>query len=234
MRVLVFFLVIINAVAFAWFTFQQQVASSESEDLAFSAKALSAAKDLQLLSEIDADELEARDARILAQKALPPPMCALLGVFAESAEAAVFAERLLKHGMPSQQVYMNHTLAPVHWVYIAPAKTRAAAVETLRQLQAERVDSFMVTEGEYMNAISLGYFSKIESAQMIMEQQKAKGYNANAILKAREEEAIWLALDEQATPKFSADLLQNFQLENNALKKQEKVCEELASLKVVE
>ena len=234
MRLLVFLLVIVNVVAFAWFSFQQQMTGSAVEQRQYSAKELSAAKDLQLLSEIDDEVLESRDARIIAQKALPPVMCTLIGVFAESEEAAIYAERLLGHDMPSQQVYMKHLLAPVHWVYIKPEKTRSAAIETLRKLQSERVDSFMVTEGEYSNAISLGYFSKIESAKMIMEQQKAKGYDAHAILKAREEEAIWLALDEVSSPKFSTELLQNFQLENNALKKQEKVCEELASLKVVE
>ena len=231
MRWLVFFLLVSNALMYAWFSFNprsEAVALNVSEDI------FSKAGSLVLLSELDAKQLKSRDARLKKVVPKAKPMCVLLGVFPEVVTAKQAAGKLAAHDIVASAVNMMQTLPPVHWVYIAPAVTRDAAIKTLRKLQSAGVDSFMVADGEYANAISLGYFSKIDSARGVMDEKIAEGYDAHAILKSREEEAVFLALDEASSAKFSTDLLENLQLEDKALKKQEKDCETVASLKVIE
>ncbi|TBW47510.1 SPOR domain-containing protein [Marinobacter halodurans] len=54
---------------------------------------------------------------------------------------------------------------PYHWVLIPPFPSREAALGRLEELQRAGVDSFLVTEGEYRNAISLGLFESKKLAE---------------------------------------------------------------------
>lgn len=53
-----------------------------------------------------------------------------------------------------------------HWVLLPPAKSRTEAKETLAKLKSKGIkDYYLVGDGENENAISLGVFSRPESAQ---------------------------------------------------------------------
>ena len=235
MRWLVFFLVILNGLMYAWFTFDRR-----GNDVAVSAQSntdrvLAQAKPLVMVAEFADGELAERDLR----KPEPEPepvieMCLALGPFPEVVSAKQVAGRLPTHGIAAMVVMMDYDLPPVHWVYIEAEATREASLVNLRKLQAARTDSFLVSHGEYENAISLGYFTKIDSARSVMQKQVDAGYKAHAILKTRVEEGYFLIMNSVDSLKFSTELLENIQLENNAVKKQEKPCETVASLKVFE
>lgn len=234
MRWLVFFLIVLNGLMVAWFSFQErgQSASNNAEAVEH---VFSASKRLLLTTELAEGELARRDQRKPEPvKAEVELMCIALGAFPEVVSARQIAGRLLKHDITAKLVLMQQELPPVHWVYIEPSATREKSVAILKKLQAKRIDSFLVGDGEYANAISLGYFSKIESARSVMEAQIDAGYKAHAILKTRTEEAYFLTLNVVDSVKFSTDLLENIQLENKDLKKHEKVCKALASLQSVQ
>ena len=234
MRWIVFFLLIMNALMYAWFSFERQseVAEAKSSAEAFD---FSKTTSLTLTSEMPAAELKARDTRkVVVETPKSEPMCVVIGSFPEMVSAKQVAGRLVGHGINATVVLMEHEFPPVHWVYIEPAENREENVAILKKLQAKRVDSFLVNDGEYAGAISLGYFTKIESARSVMEPQIKAGYKARAMLKARTENAYFLALNVVDSVKFSTDLLENIQLENKAAKKQEKECKVLATLQTVQ
>ncbi|WP_203143795.1 SPOR domain-containing protein [Marinobacter mangrovi] len=54
---------------------------------------------------------------------------------------------------------------PYHWVLIPPFPSREGALKRLEELQRAGVDSFLVTEGAYRNAISLGLFESQKLAE---------------------------------------------------------------------
>ena len=63
----------------------------------------------------------------------------------------------------------ERVLPPLHWVVTPVYPTRAAATGTLRRLQRAGIDSYLVTEGEQRNAISLGLFHGLSAAQDLAE-----------------------------------------------------------------
>ena len=62
------------------------------------------------------------------------------------------------------------------WVYMPPAKTRAASDKKSAELQARGVDHFIVLEsGKWHNAISLGVFKTDDAAHKFLDKLSAQG-----------------------------------------------------------
>lgn len=83
---------------------------------------------------------------------------------------------------------------PWHWVIIPPLPSRAAGLAKLRQLQAAGIDSYLVTEGEQQNAISLGLFESQRAAQRVLEGRRKAGMAAELTLfkRTRPEPIVWV------------------------------------------
>lgn len=83
---------------------------------------------------------------------------------------------------------------PWHWVVIPPLASRAAGLAKLRRLQAAGIDSYLVTEGEQQNAISLGLFSSQKAAQRVLESRRNAGLAAELTLfeRTRPEPIVWV------------------------------------------
>jgi hypothetical protein len=65
----------------------------------------------------------------------------------------------------------------VWWVYLGGFESEAAASQTLKELQAKKIDSFYMRTGELAGGISLGVFSKETSARThSADIQKKGGY----------------------------------------------------------
>ncbi|MBZ2190587.1 SPOR domain-containing protein [Alcanivorax sp. JB21] len=83
------------------------------------------------------------------------------------------------------------------WVYLPAQPRREDALAALRELQARGVDSFIVSEGEDANAVSLGYFSSEESARGLKVKMRNAGYPAEVRETWREALEYWIYLDAQ-------------------------------------
>lgn len=93
-----------------------------------------------------------------------------------------------------------------YWVYIPPATNRDESRSTLRNLQVMGVDSFIVSRGEYVNAVSLGTFQKKDSAETLKEQVAAMGFEVSIQEQARSKSSAWLYL--QANSAMDQKLIQ--------------------------
>ena len=83
------------------------------------------------------------------------------------------------------------------WVYLPAQPRREDALAALRDLQAQGVDSFIVSEGDDANAVSLGYFSSEESARGLKVKMRNAGYPAEVRETWREALEYWIYLDAQ-------------------------------------
>lgn len=92
------------------------------------------------------------------------------------------------------------TLERLNWVYLPPAPSREEALRILRELQNRQVDSFLVGEGDDRNAISLGYFTRADSARGLMVRMRSEGYPAEIRETARTLTEIWLRFPVDAVP----------------------------------
>lgn len=69
-------------------------------------------------------------------------------------------------------------LAPLHWVIIPPLPSREEALSLFRRIQREGIDSYLVTEGEQENAISLGLFESRSAAEGVLAERNEKNLDA--------------------------------------------------------
>lgn len=80
------------------------------------------------------------------------------------------------------------------WVYVPAAATKEEALATLKSLQVLGVDSFVVSKGEFANAISLGMFKKSDSANVLRSKVAALGFNVEVDQKSNIKRSYWLYL----------------------------------------
>lgn len=149
------------------------------------------------------------------------PVCIKLGPFSGVKQADLAA---MKIALPEQDVKVEETPEKIvhqYWVYIPPIADRSSAIDMLRKLHAAGVDSFVVSEGEEINAISLGTFSKIELAEALKESLVSNGYPAAVMQKDKVRSSAWVYL--RASLKYSQQ--DNFLSEFGNLSRSTTACE---------
>lgn len=142
--------------------------------------------------------------------AIPPgrsdSSCVRLGWIetAERARRLVASQPLAEEaGFKVEEV--ERELPPLHWVLIPP-QPEAVALRQFRDIQRQGIDSYLVTEGENRNAISLGLFESRESAISVLEEKKRQ--NLNAVLVNFPRNQISYALSFEAEPGLAEELVQ--------------------------
>lgn len=154
-----------------------------------------------------------------AEPAIPPqPMhCVRLGWFESEADVREAAKALKVPGGAYGVENLEREQAPLHWVLIPP-QPEAQARDMFRDIQGRGIDSYLVTEGENRNAISLGLFESREAAISVLEEKKRQ--NLNAILAIFPRNQISYALvfeaghfqDSEAVEVAEADYRKDFDL----------------------
>ncbi|KEF29686.1 hypothetical protein D777_00352 [Marinobacter nitratireducens] len=122
--------------------------------------------------------------------------CARVGWF-EARELAQANE--LAGNLDGQVQEVERDLAPLHWVIIPP-QPREVALKQFQEIQRQGVDSYLVTEGENRNAISLGLFESREAAISVLEEKKRQ--NLNVVLANFPRNQISYALVFEADPEL--------------------------------
>lgn len=100
---------------------------------------------------------------------------------------------------------VNRELPPLHWILIPP-QPEDVALRQFRAIQRQGIDSYLVTEGENRNAISLGLFESRQSAISVLEEKKRQ--NLNAVLVNFPRNQISYALSFEAEPELANELVQ--------------------------
>lgn len=100
---------------------------------------------------------------------------------------------------------VERELSPLHWVIIPP-QPREVALREFQDIQRRGIDSYLVTQGENRNAISLGLFESRESAISVLEEKKRQ--NLNAVLVNFPRNQISYALTFEAEPELAEELVQ--------------------------
>jgi hypothetical protein len=121
-------------------------------------------------------------------------VCMFLGSFSEPAAAAVLEQRLLSLDVQSDVQAFEASGSVDFWVYLAPLASRQASLRQLRELQARRIDSYIITEGELANGISLGIFPRHDSAESVMQRLRSAGYEPRLRELARSVSSYWVRI----------------------------------------
>ena len=155
--------------------------------------------------------------------------CLLLGPFRKPEKADQLQQRLFSMGVSSKERSDMGTDSAGYWVHIPPLPGRDAAIRMLRELQAQKIDSFVITQGELSNGISLGLFNKEASANTVSRRLMEAGYNVSIKTLPRTPELWWLELDVSEEGKLNQSFWNETARQFPDLKKIKKNCKSIAS-----
>ncbi len=130
--------------------------------------------------------------------------CLVVGPLANVIEVDELQQRLFAVGVSSKERVDESSQQEDYWVHIPPLASRDAAIRLLRELQAQRIDSFVITQGELTNGISLGLFSRSEFAKAVSRRLMDAGYVVAIKSLPRIPEQWWLEMDAAVEGKLSA------------------------------
>lgn len=189
MRWILLLLLLLNAFYYVW---HKQEAPLRAKEVAPAGAYQSSRKDIRLLSEVDVSRSRA-DLPLAAETQSPgAAVCLYLGRFEEEVKARGVEQRLLSLDIQAEVRSIDAAAGVEYWVYLPPLASRQASLRQLRELQARRIDSYIITQGELANGISLGIFPLSDSADSVMQRLRDVGYEPQIRELSRAHRSFWV------------------------------------------
>lgn len=224
MRWIFMLLVVLNAFYYVW---HQQQVPMQAKEVAPLSLYQDSRRDIQLLS-----ESKPQERRISAVKEEQPEqaVCLFLGRFDEEAQAQQVEQRLLSLDIRSQSQVVESAGAVDYWVYLPPLASRQASLRQLRELQARKIDSYIISQGDLANGISLGIFPRHDSADSVISRLRRAGYEPLLRELPRANRSHWVRIAPESRRLVDDSLLERLSLDFNGLQHQLMPCEGVASV----
>ncbi|WP_445938471.1 SPOR domain-containing protein [Pseudomonas sp.] len=221
MRWMLLWLVVLNLFYYVW---HQQQAPLRVTEIAPLNMAQNSKRDIRLLSESSAPPR-----REVAEVQPVEAVCLFLGSFELTADASAVEQRLLSLDIQSRVQSMDAAAGVDYWVYLPPLASRQASLRQLRELQARKIDSYIITQGDLANGISLGIFPRSDSAQSVMQRLRDAGYEPSLRELTRAHRSFWVRISPQSRRLADDSLLQRLAFDFKGLEQQLMPCEGVAS-----
>lgn len=157
------------------------------------------------------------------------PVCHMIGPFKEKISARQVKDRLRALDIEVVTYQLQIPEKPDYWVHLGPMRSRKEALDVLRELQSKKIDSFLITEGELVNGVSLGFFTREELARAVQKQRLEQGYDAKIRQVPRFSVQLWEVMDAEQYNKFSDELWQKVRAGTAGLELRKNSCDLIAS-----
>ena len=158
-------------------------------------------------------------------------LCLLLGPMEGKAKAIQLIDIFKLRGVGVELVAQEITKAPNYWVYLAPFESRKAAVKRLKELRNAKVDSYLITQGDLANGISLGVFENIDSARRMSKRRRNQGYDVKVTELGKKEFEYWVAVMKEYTEDLDAEVSEIMNELELLFEKRQIFCKSVASEK---
>lgn len=146
---------------------------------------------LVLLSELDSSEINYKEAKSKTTQAASR-RCYSAGPLADRIDAKHLKVRAEALGFSSELRGLTTGTSLEHWVHIPPQSNRQQSLRLLRELQGRGIDSYIITQGDLAEGISLGLFRNEASAQKLTQKMQDLDYNVVIKEVSRGEKELWL------------------------------------------
>ncbi|SFI81776.1 hypothetical protein SAMN05216206_2879 [Pseudomonas guineae] len=220
MRWMFLWLIVLNLFYYVW---HQQQAPLRVTEIAPLNLIQDSKRDIRLLSE---SNKAAR--RELVEVKPAEAVCLFLGSFELMADASAVEQRLLSLDIQSRVQSMDAAAGVDYWVYLPPLASRQASLRQLRELQARKIDSYIITQGDLANGISLGIFPRSDSAQSVMQRLRDAGYEPSLRELTRAHRSFWVRISPQSRRLADDSILQRLAFDFKGLEQQLMPCEGVA------
>lgn len=175
MRWIVYSLIIINIAIPAYFLLQPDVQETALATTAAVADA-NEGDTLQLRRERDSGAAPApqRPLRDVTGKKL----CYALGPYTDGISARVAQARAMELSLTGliNELQVPNMRDAEYWVHMPPLSNRREALDTLKELQRRGIDSYVITQGDLVDGISLGLFRSEASANTLTAKVRGLGF----------------------------------------------------------
>ena len=158
-------------------------------------------------------------------------MCVSVGPYQEEVLGRTLVKNLAVEGVASELDRLELDKEMQYWVILPPAATRKEAMQSLRNLQAKKIDSYLISSGELRNSISLGLFSKKQSAQGVLVSVKEAGFPAQMVEKERIRSEFWVRISPGQPLENVEKTLETLVVEGGDIKISKAACEMFAQTK---
>lgn len=155
-------------------------------------------------------------------------VCARLGPYSDEKEGDVAVRALTGAGLQAAMAEVQEQKSVQYWVVLPATDSRRRALQTLRELQARKIDSYLITSGDMSNAISLGLFSREELARGVQQKIREAGYPAEIRLKERFEKVYWVQMAADQAFENARKVVDTLVLEKDGIKISTTPCEMFA------
>lgn len=149
---------------------------------------VSGAESIGLLSEVSVPALK----KVTPSERKKEKLCWAVGPYAVELDAKHVYARMTAIDIPAKVESQSVLVKEELWVYLPPLANKKQAIRKLKELQKRKIDSFIITEGELANGISLGLFSKQESVDRILVSLKKKKIEAKVKPLKRMRNQFWV------------------------------------------
>jgi hypothetical protein len=178
-------LALLNILVFSWSAWTAQSVVAENISLTEAG-----VQTLRLLPETPGERFSSRTSNITSS-------CYSAGPFNTLKAAQLVGKRVSDYGLETTIRSIKSMETLNYFVYIPPVESRQAADDLVKDLKINGVeDYFIVTEGPYTNAISLGFYSSLGRASRYAEYIRYLGYDARYSEQKTPLEVYWLDYDE--------------------------------------
>jgi cell division septation protein DedD len=123
----------------------------------------------------------------------PATRCSSVGPFRELAQAATAAANLRAAGYDPMQRVAEGDIWIGYWVYIEANGTEQQANEILEKVRAQGIsDSYVISNSDSGNLVSLGVFSEISGVSKQRERVRDLGYEPKVVDRTRRATVYWV------------------------------------------
>lgn len=155
--------------------------------------------------------------------------CLFLGGFEQEDVARAVEQRLLSIDIRAAVQSVEAAAGLDYWVYLSPLASRQASLRQLKELQARKIDSYIISQGDLANGISLGIFARNDSAQSVMQRLRDAGYEPLLRELPRAHRNYWVKIAPESRLLASDQLLERLAQDFIGLGHQLMPCESIAS-----
>ena len=181
-------LVSLNLLVMVWF-WRDQAGMTDAH--AQVDKAEQQGQGLILLSEVSQSQLSYKTKQV-SDTSVEDKRCYSVGPFKDEDDAKFLGIRAEALGFESEMRSLATGGSIEHWVHIPPLVSRQQSLQLLRELQSRGVDSYIITQGELAEGISLGLFRNKQSAENLTNKMLAMDYSVVIKEVLRGEKELWL------------------------------------------
>ncbi|WXL26470.1 SPOR domain-containing protein [Ectopseudomonas mendocina] len=222
MRWMFLWLLVLNVFYYVW---HQQQAPMRATEIAPLAMQPADRGDIKLLSESSASLRKPGAIKKEHEEAV----CMFLGRFEEASQAAPLEQQLLSLGVGARVETLDAAAGVDYWVYMPPLASRQASLRQLRELQARKIDSYIIGQGELVNGISLGIFPRMAAAESVMERLRAAGYEPLLRELPRAHRSYWVQIEPESRRLADEALVSRLAFNFKGLEQQLMPCKGIAT-----